>query len=129
MTTFNHLAQQLQDDLRPLMRDADICPTIQQALLARLTLFLLFTSHEPPLTLSVRVPQPLEGAELTLYFGNARQITLLTRHIRALSSNNDRLYDTMVTLQQRGQQLVQKACFSWEIGRVVHTYCNRSAWT
>jgi hypothetical protein len=128
MAAFNHLAQQLQTELRPLMRDADISPCIQQALLARLTLFLLFTSQQPPLTLSVRVPQPLEGAELTLYFADARQITLLTRHIRVLSSPNDRLYDTMITLQQCGKQLVQKACFSWEIGRVVHTYCNPSAW-
>jgi hypothetical protein len=128
MTTFSHLAQQLQVELRPLMHDANISPCIQQALLARLTLFLLSTCSKPPLTLSVRVPKPLEGAELTLYFADARQITLLTRHTIVLPSANERLYDTMLTLQQRGHKLVQKACFNWEIGRVVHTYCNCSAW-
>lgn len=66
MTTFSHFTYQLHTELRPLMHDADIPPGIQQALLARLTLFLLFTSSQPPLALSVRVPQPLEGAESTL---------------------------------------------------------------
>lgn len=106
------------------MRDADIPPRIQQALLARLTLFLLFTSPQPPLALSVRVPQPLEGAELTLHYAGAQQITLLTRHIRTFSSTTDNLFDTMITLQRQGQELIQKACHNWEIGRVVHTYWN-----
>lgn len=127
MTTFSILAQQLHHDLRPLMRAADISPQIQQALLARLTLFLLFTAQQVPLTLSVRVPHPLEGAELTLYFANGEQLTLLTRHTRVLTSTTDRLYDTMITLQQRGQQLMQKACYSWEIGRVVHSYWNQGS--
>ncbi|WP_133272970.1 hypothetical protein [Hymenobacter radiodurans] len=108
------------------MHSAEIPPHIQQQLLARLTLFLLFTSRQPPATLSVRVPQPLEGAELTLYYSNGQQITLLTRHIRAIVPATEKLYDTMMTLQQRGQQLMQKACYSWEIGRVFNAYCNHS---
>lgn len=102
------------------MRAADISPGIQQALLARLTLFLLFTIRHSPLAWSVRVPQPLEGAELTLHFADARQITLLTRHTRPGLSPTGCQYDTMVTLHHRGQQLVQKACYNWEMGRVVH---------
>lgn len=109
------------------MHAAEISPCIQQQLLARLTLFLLFTSRQPPATLSVRVPLPLEGAELTLHYSNGQQITVLTRHIQTLAPATEKLYDTMLTLQQRGQQLMQKACYSWEMGRVFHTYCNRSA--
>ena len=60
MTTFNHLVQQLHQELRPLMQAAEISPCIQQALLARLTLFLLFASRQVPQTFSVRVPPPLE---------------------------------------------------------------------
>ena len=124
MTTFNQFTCQLHAELRPLMHDADIPPRIQQALLARLTIFLLLTSSQPPLALSVRVPQPLEGAELTLYYNGAQQITLLTRHIRTFSSATDNVFDTMITLQRRGQELIQKACHNWEIGKVVHTYWN-----
>lgn len=124
MTTFNQLSCQLHAELRPLMQEADIPPRIQQALLARLTLFLLLASSQPPLALSVRVPQLLEGAELTLYYTGAQQITLLTRHIRTFGAATDNAFDTMITLQRRGQQLIQKACHSWEIGKVVHTYFN-----
>ena len=127
MTTFNHLVQQLHQELRPLMQAAEISPCIQQALLARLTLFLLFASRQVPQTFSVRVPQPLEGAELTLYFSDARQVTLLTRHIRPILPPTDQLYDTMITLHQRGQQLVQKACYSWEMGRIMHKHWSASA--
>ncbi|MBC6608047.1 hypothetical protein H8B13_14565 [Hymenobacter sp. BT188] len=127
MTTFSALSKQLHCELQPLMHAAEISPQIQQQLLARLTLFLLFTSRQPPATLSVRVPQPLEGAELTLYYSNGQQITLLTRHTRSLAPATEKLYDTMVTLQQRGRQLIQKACYSWEMGKVFDTYCNRSA--
>lgn len=121
MTTLTHLTHQLRTDLRPSMHAANISPYIQQALLARLTLFLLFTSRQPPLALRVRVPHPLEGVELTLYYANTQQITLLTRHIRTCPSATGKVFDTMVTLQRQGQALIQKACYNWEIGRVVHT--------